>query len=86
MKPGDISGPIETGRDGVVLQLLEKQEPSPAEFEQAKEGLREQVLQRKQNVAFQLFASTLFDRLQKENKIRRNEQEWKRLTGEEAGS
>ncbi len=86
MKAGDISGPINTGRDGVVLQLLEKQEPSPTEFQQAKEGLREQVLQRKRDEVMQLFAANLRDRLEKEKKIRINEQEWKRLTGMETGS
>ncbi len=87
MKPGDISGPINTGRDGVVLQLTERQEPSLAEFENAKEGLREQLLQSKRDQAMQLFASSLRDRLQKEKKIRINEEEWKRLTGNmEAGS
>ncbi len=86
MKPGDISTPINTGRDGVVLQLTEKQEPSPADFDKAKEALRENLLQRKREQTMELFASNLRDRLQKEKKIRINDEEWKRLTGNVEGS
>lgn len=86
MKPGDISGPINAGGSGVVLSLLEKQEPSPADFESAKEGLREGLLQRKRNEVMEVFAANLRTRMEKDNTIRINKQEWDRITAREAGS
>jgi peptidyl-prolyl cis-trans isomerase D len=80
MKPGDISGPINSGRNGVVLSLLEKQEPSLAEFDKAKDQLREQLLDRKRTEVMQIFAANLRARLEKEKKIRINQQEWDRIT------
>ena len=35
MKPGEISGPVPVGSNGVVFALLDKQEPSAAEFDQS---------------------------------------------------
>ncbi len=86
MKSGEISGPINTGRNGAVLAVLERQEPSPADFDKEKEQLRETLLQQKRNEAMQLFAGNLRQRLDKEKKIRINEQEWSRITGRETGS
>jgi peptidyl-prolyl cis-trans isomerase D len=86
LKPGEISGPMDTGRNGVVAQLLERQEPNPADFEKEKDQLRENLLQQKRNDAMELFAANLRQRLEKEKKIRINEQEWNKITGKEAGS
>ena len=36
MKPGEISGAINTARGGLVMMLLEKQEPSMADFDNKK--------------------------------------------------
>ncbi len=86
MKPGDISGPINTGSNGVVLSLLEKQEPAPADFESAKEGLRETLLARKRSEVMDVFAANLRTRMEKDKTIRINQQEWNRITAREAGS
>jgi peptidyl-prolyl cis-trans isomerase D len=69
MKPGDISGPLTAGRNGLVITLLDKQEPSPADFASQKEQIREQLLSQKQDEMMELFASNLQERLQKEKKI-----------------
>ncbi|MBV9087427.1 MAG: peptidylprolyl isomerase, partial [Acidobacteriaceae bacterium] len=47
LKPGEISGPVDQGRNGFVLSVLERQEPSLADFQAAKERIREQLLQHK---------------------------------------
>jgi peptidyl-prolyl cis-trans isomerase D len=88
MKPGDISGPINNGRSGVVLTLLDKQEPPPTEFAKSKDQVRDSLIQQKRNEAFALFASTVRQQLEKDGKIHINQEEMKLLTTPrgEAGS
>ncbi len=79
MKPGQISDPIQTGRGGAVLALTDRQEPSPAAFDQQKEQLRETLLSDKRRDIFNQFLDSLRNRLEKEGKIRVNKQEMDRL-------
>ena len=69
MKPGDISGPLSVSRNGVVLSLLEKQEPPQAEFANSKDQIHQELLAQKQQEMMGLFASNLRTRLEKEKKI-----------------
>lgn len=69
MKPGDISSPLMAGRNGVVISLLEKQEPSPAEFASSKDQIREELVGQKRGEMMALFVSNLRSRLEKEKKI-----------------
>jgi peptidyl-prolyl cis-trans isomerase D len=80
LKPGDISGPISTGRGGAVLQLLDRQEPSAEDAAKSSEQIREGLLQQKRGQAFQLFAAGLRQRMEKDGKIRINKTEMDRLT------
>jgi peptidyl-prolyl cis-trans isomerase D len=80
MKPGDISAPLNTGRGGVVLKIIEKQEPPSADFDKAKDQLRETLLERKRQERFSLFISDLRRRMEKEGKIRINQKEMNRIT------
>lgn len=80
MKPGQISGPIEGFRAGIVLSVLEVQQPSDADFAQKKDQTRETLLRNKRDQLLDLFASELVQRLEKEGKIRKNKQEWERMT------
>lgn len=86
MKKGDISGPIATGRAGVVASLLEKQEPPPEQLAAAKDRLREQLLQEKRNQYLEVFVANLRDRMEKDGKIRINQQEMKRITTPTSGN
>jgi peptidyl-prolyl cis-trans isomerase D len=79
LKPGEISGPIDQGRNGFVLSVLERQEPSPADFQAAKDRIREQLLQRKRDEVVEIFQSELRQRMQKEGKIRYNKEERDRI-------
>lgn len=79
LNPGEISGPIQVGRNGVVLSMLEKQSPGPGEFENEKEQIKEQVLAQKRSEMMQLFASDLRQRMEKEKKIQVNQTELDRL-------
>jgi peptidyl-prolyl cis-trans isomerase D len=78
MKSGEISGPIAVARNGVVISLLDKQEPTPAEFAKDKDQIRDQVLYQKRAEMFELFASNLRSRMQKDGKIRINQKEMDR--------
>jgi len=80
MKPGEISGPINNGTSGVVLSLLDLQEPSPADFAKQKDQIRDQVLQQKRDQMFQLFLADLREGMQKNGKIQINQQVLKQLT------
>ncbi|HYG99868.1 MAG TPA: peptidyl-prolyl cis-trans isomerase [Terriglobales bacterium] len=80
LKPGEISGPVQAGRNGVVISLLEKQEPPSAEFAKEKDQVREQVLAQKRSEMMELFASSLRERMEKEGKIRIYKNELDRIT------
>ena len=79
MKPGQITGPIEGDRAGIVASILERQQPSDADFAAQKDQARDSLLQNKRNQIFNLYAADLVARLEKEGKIRKNQQEWERL-------
>jgi peptidyl-prolyl cis-trans isomerase D len=80
MKPGEISGPIPAGTNGVVLQLLEKQEPTDQEFAAQKDQIRDDLRRQKQENLFGLFLSNLRAQMEKSGKIKINQQEMKALT------
>ncbi len=80
MKPGDISGPINSGADAAVLQLTQSQPPSEADFASKRDQLRDSLLQEKQQQRFGLFLSNLVDQMTKSGKIKRNEEELKALS------
>ena len=70
-----ISGPIATGRSGVVLQVLDVQEPSIEEFAKNKDVARERTLAQKRGQSFQLYASSLIQNMEKDGRIKYNKEE-----------
>jgi peptidyl-prolyl cis-trans isomerase D len=87
MKPGEISTPITSGGNGVVLQVLENQQPADADFAAKRDQIRDSLLQGKQQEIFGLFVSSLRDQMEKAGKIKINQEELKSLgkTGGEQG-
>jgi peptidyl-prolyl cis-trans isomerase D len=87
MKAGEISGPINSGSSGAVIQLLEKQAPSDADFAAKRDQIRDQLLQEKQQELFGVFVSNLRDQMERSGKIKINQEEMKALsrTGTEEG-
>ncbi|MGA3212589.1 MAG: peptidyl-prolyl cis-trans isomerase [Terriglobales bacterium] len=79
LKTGDISEPINTARGGVVVALIEKQDPSPEDFDKKKDELRETLLSQRRNEMLDLFLDGLRTRLEKQGKIHINKQEMDRL-------
>jgi parvulin-like peptidyl-prolyl isomerase len=87
MKPGDISGPINSGANGVVISVLEVQGSTDADFAAKRDQIRDTLLQSKEQELFGLFMTNLRDQMEKAGKIKINQEELKTLTraGSEPG-
>jgi peptidyl-prolyl cis-trans isomerase D len=72
MSPGNISGPINAQRTGVVAKLTDKQEPSADEIAKNFDQTRDELLQERRTQAFNLFMSGVLDDYKKHNRIRLN--------------
>ena len=84
MKPGDISGPITSGSNGVVIDLTEVQAPSEADFAAKRDQIRDNLLQAKEQELFGLFVTNLREQMEKSGKIKINQDELKTLTRSES--
>ena len=72
MNVGAISGPINTGRTGVVAKLVDKQEPTTDDITKNFDQTREQILRQRQGEAFGVFVGGVFDDYKKHKLIRIN--------------
>ena len=72
MVPGNISGPINAQRTGVVAKLVDKQEPSVDEIAKNFDTTRQGLLDQRQDEAFNLFMSGVLADYKKHNRIRLN--------------
>ncbi len=86
MKPGEISGPLQGGANGVVLSVLEVQKPSPEEVKQNWDKAKETLLEQKRSEFEGLYVQGLRDRLEKEGKIKINKAEMERLSSLSEGT
>jgi len=72
MNVGAISGPISTERNGVVVKILENQQPTADEIAKNFDQTRDQLLDQRRNQAFSVFASGVWNDYKKHNLIRIN--------------
>jgi peptidyl-prolyl cis-trans isomerase D len=81
LKKGDISGPLNLGQKGAVVEILERVEPSTSDaaFARDRDELRDQLSQKKREEALQLYLSSLGTRMEKEGKVKINQAEMKNL-------
>ena len=79
-KKGDIVGPVQGGRNAVVMSLLDKQEPTPDEIQKNVETARQELIQRKRQEVFEVYLTNLVARMDKEGKIKRNKKVIERLS------
>ena len=86
MKPGEISSPIQGGSNGVVIKVLELQEPSPEQMKQSWDTVKDTLLQQKRNEVEGLYVENLRNRLEKEGKIKVNKKEMERLAQSSEGT
>jgi len=82
LKPGEISGPLNLGKKGLVVALIDRQEPSTtdAQFVQARDQLMEQLSDQKRQQVLRLFLDNLNTRLEKDGKVKINKTEMDNLT------
>ncbi len=85
LKPGEISGPITNGTTGVVLSVLDRQEPTAQDFVAKKDQVRDGLIQNKQQEMFGLFVTNLRTQMEKSGKIKINADEMKGLTRAQGG-
>ena len=69
MKVGQISGPINAGRTGVVAKVVDKQEPSADEIAKNFDQTRDQFLEQRRSEVFNVFLSNLLNDYKKHNRI-----------------
>lgn len=72
LAPGNISGPIDAGRTGVVARLTDRQAPTAEEIRKNLDATRDQMLDQARNQAFQVFASNVIQDYEKHNRVRFN--------------
>jgi len=80
LKPGEISGAINSATTGVVLSITERQAPTDADFAAKKDQIRDALMQNKQAEVFGLFLGNLRDQMDKSGKIKKNQKELDALT------
>ena len=85
MKPGEISGPVNLGGSGAVLAVIEKQDPTEADFAAKKDQVRDGLIQTRENELFGMFVNNLRQQMEKAGKIKVNEKEMKGLTRSATG-
>lgn len=66
---GNISGPISTGRTGVVAKLLDKQEPSQQDIQKNFDQTKDELLNQRRSEAFSLFVSNITESYRKDKRI-----------------
>jgi peptidyl-prolyl cis-trans isomerase D len=80
LKPGEISGPVNTASNGAVLKITDRQAPTEQDYAAKKEQIRDGALQQQQSEIFNLFLGNLRESMQKSGKIKINEKELATLT------
>lgn len=80
MEPGEISGPIRAGANGVVLSVIERHEPSLADFEQSKDQVRERLLATRRADLMEVYVENLRERMKKDGRLKINQKEMDRIT------
>ena len=69
LNKGDMSGPINAQRTGVVAKILDKQEPTTDEINKNLDQTREQALDRRREDVFGVFVTSTEDRFKKSKLI-----------------
>jgi len=79
MKTGDISGPVQGGTNGIVIKILEVQQPAPDQMKQDWDKAKDALLQQKREEYENVYVENLRNTLEKEGKIKINKKEMERL-------
>jgi peptidyl-prolyl cis-trans isomerase D len=74
MAKGDISKPINTGTTGIVLSVVDKQEPAPGDVAANFDKTRDQLLEQKREEMFGVFAGSLTQKYEDAGAIKYSKQ------------
>src|SRR6266436_4648248 len=80
LKPGEISGPIDSGNTGAVVAIAERQPPTEQDFAAKKDEIRDSLMQKQEKEAFGLFLGNLRETMEKSGKVKINQKELAALT------
>ena len=69
MKQGQISGPIQGDQSGIVAQIVQQQQPDPADMAAHLPQAKEQLLDQRRQEAFAVFVGNLVQVYQKQGRI-----------------
>ncbi len=77
---GQVSAPTQTGENWFVFRTVAHDVPNMDDLAKQKDDIQQQLLQTKQNAAFDAFHTALVDRLKKEGKLTINADAMNRVT------
>jgi peptidyl-prolyl cis-trans isomerase D len=80
MTIGQVSKPLLIGENWLVYRVVSRDTANPDDLAKQKDAIQQQVLQTKQNAAFEAFHTALVDRLKKEGKLTINSEVMNRIT------
>ena len=81
MEVGQISGPLQVGAgSGVVIAILEKQQPTPEEAKVAWDRAKDTLLAQKRQALEGLYVQNLREKLEKDGKIKINKTEMEKMS------
>ena len=80
MMPGQVSQPLQLGDNWIVYRVASHDQPSQDDFAKQQKDIEQQLLQTKQNAAYEAFRAALVDRLKREGKLTVNDDAVARLT------
>lgn len=80
MTVGQVSAPAQSGANWFVYRTVSHDAPNLADLVTQQNDIQQQLLQTKQNAAFEAFRTALIDRLKKEGKLTINSEAFDRIT------
>lgn len=80
LKAGQTGGPTQIEGNWVVYQVVSRESANPSDFAAQQAGIKQELLQTRQNAAFEAFRTSLLDSLKKEGKLTINSNAMSRFT------
>lgn len=80
MNVGQVSAPTQSGENWIVFQTVSHEPPNNDDLAKQKADIEQQLLQTKQNAAFDAFRTSLLDQMKKEGKLTINADQMNRIT------
>ena len=80
MTVGQVSGPTQSGENWIVFRTVAHDAPNMGDLAKQQNDIQQQLLQTKQNAAFDAFHTMLIERLKKEGKLTINADAMSRIT------